>query len=539
MIKKSKIHWLLMTICLIISLNNCIYYRTVTVPVNQIILKEYLSTKPIWTVEDANHKINGISNVEIQNDSLYGKLFYYGFPDHPDNRITYMKKRGVYSKEYFHLLINSNESSNDFKIPISDIISAKTHENAPEVSILVSTGATVAVIATVAAAATAVVAIAFVTLLGGCNCPYVTVIGADTAQFQGSMFPGAISKSLERRDNLIMRDVPLDKNGQISVQISNELPEKEYLDQVELCEANNIRHTSLGLNSMGQPVSFNLKDQLLSAITGYGRDITKEVQTYLDGSYDFCEMGNDYELNRMYLIFKRDDLKDHLKLIVHARQSKWLENVAEFYFQQLGTKFPEWEDQQDKVDPRVYSRISTERGISLNAYIKHNSHWAYIGSYENAGTLSFRNLTMDLDISKIRGETIEIKLETAHGFWDIDYAGLTDEWGENINLTRLKTISAITQDGKDVLPQISRDDQVYVEQPSEGTFTYMVFEAPENPDSYLILLGKGYYHHIRNYTEQPNYQVLKEMEKIKLSAHQVSRIIQSQVTAEVHINENH
>ena len=135
---------------------------------------------------------------------------------------------------------------------------------------------------------------------------------------------------------------------------------------------------------------------------------------------------------------------------------------------------------------------------------------------------------MNLDLDKLSGETIEIKLESAHGFWDIDYVGITDEWSDSINLVKLRNTRSLNQDGLDVLPKISADDNVYVELPNEGTFVNLFFEAPSNPNSYLILLGNGYYHHKRNYTAKPNYKVLNELKKDKLSTHQLSRLLQSQ-----------
>jgi len=169
----------------------------------------------------------------------------------------------------------------------------------------------------------------------------------------------------------------------------------------------------------------------------------------------------------------------------------------------------------------------------MNAYVKRNNQWEYLGSFENAGTLEYRNLALNLDLSNINGETIEIKLESAHAFWDVDYVGVTDEWSEDINLTKLRTISAFNQDGLDILSKISTEDKIYVEKPKVGTFTNMLFEAPSNPASFLILRGSGYYHHKRNYTAKPNYGVLKELKKDKLSTHQLSRLLQVEVVAEL------
>lgn len=138
MSKKPKIFWLILWSSMCITFTNCIFYKTVTVPVSHSTLSQYLDKKQIWTIRDADHRTDGIYGIVIRNDSLFGKLSSGVLPDHPENKRSYRKEKGENSKDYMHLLTNSPEFSGNVKLPISEITSATTHETDKEKTILVN-----------------------------------------------------------------------------------------------------------------------------------------------------------------------------------------------------------------------------------------------------------------------------------------------------------------------------------------------------------------------------------------------------------------
>ncbi len=120
MSKKSRICRCLLWTCLAIVFQNCIYYKTVTLPVNQSALRKYQVTKPIWTIRDVNHRTDQIYAVILRNDSILGKVSPEVFIE---NSI-----KGARPKDYLHLYTNAAEFLNEVKIPLSDVTSATTDE---------------------------------------------------------------------------------------------------------------------------------------------------------------------------------------------------------------------------------------------------------------------------------------------------------------------------------------------------------------------------------------------------------------------------
>lgn len=516
--KKSNVFRFLWVISLSGTLSGCIHYiGTINVPVNPMSLNEYLLKKPIWTIEDSNKKTKIIGDVRVGKDSISGKLYSPTSIDHPAGKKTYTRRESHHSLSYLHLSTNVAEFSEIINAPLSVISAATTHEKAVGTNLIVNSGLLFG---------------AAVIMAAICNCPYVSAMGPDTTTFQGSLFPGAISKSLERSDHLILKNVSLNQDGKINIKVSNELPEVEYFNQLELYEVDNMQYHHLAQDIFGQPVSYEMQDHLKYAITMNNRDIKNEVQYLEGGLYNFNEQGNDYELNKVFLTFNRKDLGNKALLLLRAKQSKWMNNVAVFTLQQFGTALDNWVQRLDKVDPIKFNQSAIDRGVSLNVYLKRNNQWKYIGSYSNAGTMEYRDMAMSIDLSKSPDENIEIKLEAAHGFWDIDYVGITDTWSENVNLTKLKTLSAVNQEGKNIMQDIEADDHHYTELPVNGNFIDLLFEAPADFNSRLILKGKGYYHHEKEYASKPNYKFLKAVKQNKMTTHQLSRLLLNQMTLE-------
>lgn len=463
---------------MVLCFDGCRFIKTVKVPVSQAKLNEYVFEKPVWTIEKPDHNFSVIQDLYLRNDSIFGKLEPMRKMDHPtDVKNLYRRPRGPHSLSYMHLTTNETGLLNDLRIPLSGVTLATVHKKDYLVAALTSV--------------VAGTAIAVGGLLIICNCPYVAVVGSDTTVFQGSLFPGAISKSLERSDNLIMQNVPADRGGNINIRISNELPEIEYFNQVELFEVADMTHASLGQHTLGHPVAFNLQDHLLDAVTTEHKSVKESVQTIDETIFDFMEGGYDDELSSMFLTFDKARLGNDAMLIVKAKQSKWMETVGEFTAQQFGTAFDNWIEKLDKVDPEKYSKNTSDRGISMNAYIKHHNTWEYIGSYANVGVSSYRTLALNVDLSDVGEDNVEIKLETAYGFWDLDYVGMTDEWSEKVSLSKLEVVSAVNHSGENVMSDIAVDDAAYTELPMKGDFIDMHFESPADPGSHFILRGKG------------------------------------------------
>ncbi|MDA8885989.1 hypothetical protein N8368_02445 [Bacteroidia bacterium] len=509
----------IIAICSILFSSCTQWYKTIEMnEVSAESLNMMRRYKPIVTIENTNRVFN-INNISIEGDSIKGDLERTYIRDHKIDRHTFLVPSGQrrYISKFLHLQTRQELSEGPFQLPISKIIFAEVHEKSLGANIIASLGI---------GAGVSVGALPILLIIA-CNCPYVAVLQPDgTEVFQGSLFPGAMFKSLAREDRLILNNVKADETGKIEIKVFNELEEIQYLDKLSLLEISHNK-TYLGLTSNSELISFDEGVLPINAITQKGLDVSDLIVSKDDINYNFDDAGTEDELNSVELTFDKRTLKNNAQLVIRGQQSKLLEQTAEYFFQQFGTQFPNWVERMNDVDKEKYNQNAIEQGISLNAYLKVNDNWKYIGSYENVGAVAPRDICLPLNLENL-GEEIVVKLEAAHGFWNLDQVSITSDWTTDVEVEELPMVSAENEKGEDVLELMSATDKNYVAQANKGTFTITNFRSESSANKTYALLGTGYYNHTREYTNKPNKDALRAMKKMKYSSHYMARLIDLQ-----------
>lgn len=360
-----------------------------------------------------------------------------------------------------------------------------------------------------------------------CNCPHVYAVGPEGPTLQGSLLTGAIAKSLTRTDYLPLEEVkPV--AGEIHITVKNELPEIEYLDQLRLLTVRPTPGAQLGIGVDGKLFEYQDMLPVLTAQSGAGRDIAPELTHWDEQGYAFDEMHAPEGLTTATLTFDKSSLnQDQAQLIIKARQTEWLETVAESFFQLFGTDFGRWVKRLDRVPAQKYEARMAERGVSMNAYLKTSTGWKLMGTYHNAGVIKQKTLGIPLDLSQALGDYIEIKLTSAYRFWELDQIGLSQTARPLVEGEEAPLLEAIDLEGQDVREFILHQDHSYVTLPNAGDQVSLRFAATAGPNDQYILSGTGYYHHIRGYTHEPNKQMLKAMKNGELTTHQLSQMLEA------------
>jgi hypothetical protein len=102
-------------------------------------------------------------------------------------------------------------------------------------------------------------------------------------------------------------------------------------------------------------------------------------------------------------------------------------------------------------------------------------------------------------------------------FWEIDYAGLDFSADNKFSIEKLSPVTATDETGKDVLPSLQKEDGLYLEQPHIGNAATISYKSAPVVDpsktQTFILHTKGWYQHIRNFTNGPNVAFLKQFVK--------------------------
>lgn len=503
-------------ILIVFSISSCLFYQTVSVEqISAAKLDALAKQKQYITIQEkAGKGTYLLEDYVLENDIISGSLKPSEESDHPGDRNTFLRSNKL-AKSYLHLQTTSPLEAGFIEIPIGDIISIKSHKDDVALS-LIATGGVIAA---------AVVVSVGVFLAIACSCPHVATINSNgTSDFQGSLFPGSIFKSLKRKDFLVLNNVNPNSDDLITVQVFNDLDEVQYIDQVELLA---VSHTQshVGLIHNSELMAYNIGELPNEAITQIDRNVLEEIIERDNSSYEFNDPAIEGSLNSLELSFNTSDIEKDAILVVRGQQTELLEHTAEVFFQQFGRKFPGWVEKMNNKEPGNYNQNAIEQGISLNAYIMKNDKWDYLGNYENVGAMAQRDLAIPLDLEGVESK-IRIKLEAAYGFWSIDQITLTSDYTSDLNIKRLDLVSAVNQDNIDVMKSLENTDNDYLVQALKGTSTNLKFRAQGSSDLTYILSGSGYYNHERSYTNAPNYKFLKKMKRKKHSTHNLAQMIQ-------------
>jgi len=233
-----------------------------------------------------------------------------------------------------------------------------------------------------------------------------------------------------------------------------------------------------------------------------------------DISYQFNEnMMNEDELNSVVLEFEKPKNVTSGKLVLTARNSYWLDYMYGKFNEKMGTYFNEFQKKQESVSSEKSMQWMLNQGIPLGIYVKNSSGWKLV-EYENVtGPLAKREIVVPVEFDKSSDTKISIKLEAGFMFWEIDYAGIDFSENQPIQISYIKPMQAVDEDGKNVTNELLNADDKYLLQSKIGSVTTIDFEAAEsstaNATTTIFLKNRGYYKYIRDYKGKPDFAELK------------------------------
>jgi hypothetical protein len=231
--------------------------------------------------------------------------------------------------------------------------------------------------------------------------------------------------------------------------------------------------------------------------------------------------GNDV-FNSMILNFHKPanlNTTNEAKLIINAKNSLWLDYIYEEYSSLFGSKYNKFVKKRNNVPPGKNIKWMFEQGLLLSVYIETENGWEFIDYFNTVGPLSTRDMVMPIDIGKIKGEEVKIKIECGFNFWELDYAAMDFSESTPLEVNYIKSSSAIDEKGNDVSKQIIADDEIYLRQleiGNEATVTYPEVQFNETLEQTVILHTKGYYTKIRDYKGKRKIAALISLRKPKV-----------------------
>ena len=524
--QKGKRNAYVFTFLILFTLSSCYlnFYRTNTKPSIDAGTVSKLSSESKYFIIHFKNSTNGLENVYVKSDSLYGTLvplptahakYLYPGVNNPKNRLKYVDKPNALIE--VHLYSNAEKKIDDslFSALVSSFNRADVYELNKSATSTNHILSTVGMVATVAAVVGIIAAASFsprdhttVDTGQGCNCPQVYIENNGDYSFASGLYSGAVYSTLERMDYLPLKTVAADTKN-ISFKIANAKNEEQYINQVQLLQVNHPAETNVLANRQGNILSFQKTVAPLTASAD-----TADVKTILaqtdDLYYSFSNRANDHGFSDVVLTFNKPVNTDEAKLVIHARNTMWGGLLHKDFIGLFGDSYEKWRAKKEQADPAELAKWQTDQAMSLMVYLKTAEGWKFVDYFPMIGNTASRDMIMKINTKDITADKIELKLETVYRFWDLDFAGIDYSADQNFETTVINPSKAVKTDGTDQKEILQTSDKLYSHLTGEESiaFSYAIPGATQNNLSSYFLVSGGYYHNLEPVTGKTNYKEL-------------------------------
>lgn len=341
------------------------------------------------------------------------------------------------------------------------------------------------------------------------SCPYVYSFNGEQFVFEGEIFSGAVLHNLERHDYMYLPAIR-PTNGKYKVRISNELKEKQFINQAELFVVNHSPKENILFTDDGIPVVIQNEQRPSRAICQNMIDQRPHILKQDTTGFAFDNIESDkQELN---LTFQKKPGAEMSTLLIRGKNTQWGDYVFGEFAQKFGNKFNKWKRRQKKMsrEERLEGVLNTE--MPLTVYLKVGDEWKLVDHVYMVGPLGERDIAVPVELSQHSGREIEIKLTTGFHFWEINYVAMDFEQPQDVQFQTLQ-IDEIAGSQNYQIETLFKDDDLYLEQKKTSDYTDLTFneiEVPIGMKQSVFLHCKGYYEHVRNFRGKPD---IAELEK--------------------------
>ncbi len=492
------------SLLLIVSLlNSCVYRAVFPLPKSPPpsfkgrVVRLYQPEKPLNMLY--------MDDLSFQNEQLSGTLFQtegnQNFTARIPDQITIYLRSGV---------VFPDSLPTSFTLPMSQVERMEVYD--------VDLGKTIFVNALtfVGISAAAFLVFCLIVLLTKESCPFIYVFNGKEYEFTGEIYSGAILPPLERDDFLALPNLQA-KDGEYQLKIANQAEEIQYTNLTELSIVDHPLGTQVLADRKGNYWTLRNLQPPITAVSSAQKNVlslfaAQDSLKYSGGDSDDPEHSKD----AVELRFAKPDKAEQAKLVLKARNSLWLDYTMGQFLDLFGEKYDLWYSRQSGKNGDMDPDWARKQGIPLSVYLKQDGHWEFVDYFPVIGPMAEREVVMPLDLSRVKGKDVELKLECSSRFWEIDSAALDFSLQERLLSSEIALSKATTDAGRDVKSLLSKADKKYFVQPQVGESAILRFKAPRQSAGMartVFLHSRGHYKIIRKAKGEPD---VTRLEKFRL-----------------------
>lgn len=473
-----------------------------------------LKNSPNYIIVHSGAQAFNLSTVRVdqQAQTISGTTYPLSV-DHSKNYLTTKpepgsanryKKTGINSTPYVinevHLFIRDLElkEGESVLIPLASIEKVEVYD--PD------TGATTAshIFGGLGIVAAGILVIGIIILLTKSSCPFVYVNNGNEYVFAGEIFGGAIFKSIERDDYLLLPQI--NSEEQLELKVTNKLKEEQYINQLELIQVAHPLNTFVYPDRHGKIHHIQIVVSLSRAeVEEY--NITSVLKQKDSASFSFNAQSGENFYNDVILTFPKSMDAREGHLILTSRNSLWGDYVFGEFTKLFGSNYNSWLKKQNEDTGRIPGKWAADQGLAMKVYVEHDGKWILSDTVDMIGPLAYRDLVVPLNLTDHHDQDLRIKLSSAFMMWELDYVAMDYSEDSGIEVTYFKPSKVIANTTAEGITSLSEADDNYLVQPNVGDEATVYFPVQNSKITNIkydyVLHSRGYYNHMREYEGAP------------------------------------
>jgi hypothetical protein len=336
---------------------------------------------------------------------------------------------------------------------------------------------------------------------GGSSCPFVFTFDGEEYHFESETFAGAFAEGLERT-NIERLNKLREYNNEYRLVLANQRPETQFVNELGLIVVNHPHGTDIIPDIEGNLHTVEEYIQPVTAVTLRGRDIcasvTEKDDLWWETDLHSVTLTDSLGIrDGLILEFPKQPGAISGKLILNAVNTRLVNFTLEKIFRYMGPNKLLWyhlinSDPAERA--RLLRWIIRESGFTVSVW--QEDDWLPQAWFPNAGPFKDMEKLVLLDLRRISGETVRIKLESSPDLWRVDRVAIDYSVNREFETIPLTPVRAVTESGREITDLLIAEDSLYYAT-IPGQYAHISFPAvpPENllSRSYILKSG-GYYY---------------------------------------------
>ena len=221
-------------------------------------------------------------------------------------------------------------------------------------------------------------------------------------------------------------------DGRYRLLVANELEESDFVDEVSLLVVDHQAGVRIVPDVLGGLHSIVHPQAAVRATDQNGRDLRPLLASKDDQFWESEKDGRNLETaeglkDTLIFEFPKPSAARKATLVANAWTTIWGMQAAKGLFDLFGDGLPEWYADINRSGPanrELWNWFLMGGMYTARILVETREGWTPKGLLYGGGPYLSKDKAYSLDLSDVPGDTVRLKIETAAGFWKLDYLAL-------------------------------------------------------------------------------------------------------------------